>query len=460
MIQQLDESVGFPNREFGDVYHNPIKPEDSMVFQDFKAYPEGLTAWPDAARRDKEWKKLWHWMKQQGEVKELNTPNAAMLGVMVVHMLDPKTKQHWFFAKWVKDISIVKGKFTGIPAGAIDDAHPGLVYKKGASESLKLKPTDLLNMIGPWSAQQLMREIGNWDLRAQGPEDLVSQLMEAIVHVARRKPWPCTIEDGAQYLAFHSKYTNEWLAPLALSAGMIPGPDRTMLEKGLLAGKSMINADIYYSMSVSETLSDSSIDKDGFKIYISSKQQGGGAAASLQGIYDVLTSKKKEFGTGFFKNAKVARFVRIVTDIVARGSLDGMLHAAAEMGVITQEEIVYLESKQMKKVSAKTKKLASSFNARTDNPNYDPYYHLIAAIATATCAKLNAEDYTDVFKAIINKASLVQCYMQTKIRNKTDLDILGMQVVWPPVFSGKVIFTAQKTFTSSEVRGRLGFKIG
>jgi hypothetical protein len=63
-------------------------------------------------------------------------------------------------------------------------------------------------------------------------------------------------------------------------------------------------------------------------------------------------------------------------------------------------------------------------------------------------------------KAIINKASLVQVYMQTKIRNKKDLDILGMQVVWPPVFSGKVIFTAQKTFTGSEVRGRLGFKIG
>lgn len=460
MIQQLDESVGFPNREFGDVYHNPSKPEDSMVFQDFQAYPTGLTAWPDAARRDKDWKKLWHWMTQQGEVKELNTPNAAMLGVMVVHMLDPKTKQHWFFSKWVKDISSVKGKFTGIPAGAIDDAHPGLVYKKGASESLKLKPTDLLNMIGPWSAQQLMREIGNWDLRAQGPEDLVSQLMEAIVHVAQRKPWPCTIEDGAQYLAFHSKYTNEWLAPLALSAGMIPGPDRTMLEKGLLAGKSMINADVYYSMSVSETLSDSSIDKDGFKIYISSKQQGGGAAASLQGLYDVLKNKKAEFGSGFFKNPKVAKFVKIIGSIVENGSLEGMLMAAVAVGTIPEQDMKLLMAGQNTKVSAKTKKLMLSFNARQDNPNYSPYYHQVAAIATAMCAKLNDEDYTDVFKAIINKASLVQVYMQTKIRNKKDLDILGMQVVWPPVFSGKVIFTAQKTFTGSEVRGRLGFKIG
>jgi hypothetical protein len=459
MIQQLDESVGFPNREFGDVYHNPSNPQDAMTFQDFKAYPDGQSSWPDAVKRDKDWKKLWHWMQQIGTVKELNKPNASMLGVLVVHMLDPVLNQHWFFAKWVKDLTVIKGKFTGIPAGAINDTHPGLVYKKGASESYKLKPTDLMSSAGPFGPKDVMSAVKNIPATA-APADLIQQLQFAVNHVAARKPWPISIPNGAQYIAFHSKYTNEWLAPMTLSAGMIPGPDRLMLEKNLMAGKSMVNADIYYSSSVSETLSDSSIDKDGFKIYISSKQQGGGAAASLQGIYDVLTSKKKEFGTGFFKNAKVARFVRIVTDIVARGSLDGMLHAAAEMGVITQEEIVYLESKQMKKVSAKTKKLASSFNARTDNPNYDPYYHLIAAIATATCAKLNAEDYTDVFKAIINKASLVQCYMQTKIRNKTDLDILGMQVVWPPVFSGKVIFTAQKTFTSSEVRGRLGFKIG
>ena len=241
---------------------------------------------------------------------------------------------------------------------------------------------------------------------------------------------------------------------------MIPGPDRIMLEKNLLAGKSMVNSKVYYSMSVGETLSDSSIEQSGFRIYISSKQQGGGAAASLQGLYDVLKNKKAEFGTGFFKNAKVARFVKIISYIVENGALEGMLLSAVHVGTIPEQDMKLLMAGQHTKVTAKTKKLMASFNARQDNPNYNPYYHQIAAIATAMCAKLNEEDYTDVFKAIINKASLVQCYMQTKIRNKKDLDILGMQVVWPPVFTGKVIFTAQKTFTGSEVRGRLGFKIG
>lgn len=459
MIQQLDESVGFPNREFGDVYHNPSKPEDIMVFQDFKAYPEGLTAWPDVARRDKEWRKIWHWMDQQGEVKELNSPNAGMLGVMVVHMLDPKTKQHWFFAKWVKDVSIVKGKFTGIPAGAIGDEHPGLVYKTGASETYRLKPADIMSGAGPYTAKDVTTAINNIPATA-GPPDLILQLQQAVSAAAKSQPWPITIEDGAQYLAFHTKYTNEWLAPLTLSGGMIPGPDRIMLEKNLLVGKSMINSKVFYSMSVGETLSDSSIEQAGFKIFISSKQQGGGAAASLQGLYDVLKNKKAEFGTGFFKNPKVAKFVEVIRLIVENGSLEGMLLSAVAVGTIPEQDMKLLMAGQHAEVSAKTKKLMASFNARQDNPNYSPYYHQVAAIATAMCAKLNEEDYTDVFKAIINKASLVQVYIKTKIRNKKDLDIQGMDVVWPPVFTGKVIFTSQKTFTSSEVRGRLGFKIG
>jgi hypothetical protein len=459
MIDQLDESTGFPNREFGDVYHSPINKDDVLIFQDFKAYPDDAVQWTDSAKRDKAWNKIQHYLKQVGEIKELNKPNAGMLGVLVVHMMDPKTKKHWFFCKWVRDLSVVKGKFTGIPAGAIADDHPGFVYKKGASESYKLKPSDIMGGEGPFTPQQVVAAVKRIPGNA-GPPDLIEQLQFAVEQIATRKPWPITIIDGAQNMSFHTKYTNEWLAPLVLSAGMIPKQDRTNIELNLMAKKSMVNSSIYYSKGVSDTLSDSSIEKEGFRVYISSKQQGGGAAASILGIYEVLTKKRSEFGTGFFKQPKVAQFDKIVKLIVNSPSLEGMLAVAIMMGVITDAEYELILAGQVNKLPAKTKKLAQTFNARKDNPRYNPYFHLIAAIATATCARLNQIDFTDVFKAIINKASLVQCYLHTKIRNTKDLDLLDMQTVWPPIIEGKITFTAQKNFTSSEVRGRLGFKIG
>jgi len=459
MIQRLDESMGFPNREFGDVYHNPSDPEDKMVFQDFKAYPDGAPNWPDIRTRDRDWKKIGHWMAQQGQIKELNKPNAGMLAMMAVHMLDPKTKQHWFFVKWVKDNLNLRGKFTGIPAGAVSDTHPGLVFKKGASETYRLKPTDIMSGAGPYTAKDVTTAINNIPATA-GPPDLILQLQQAVSAAAKRQPWPITIENGAQYLAFHSKYTNEWLAPLALSGGTIPGPDRKNLETNLLAGKSMVNSKIFYSASVTETLSDSSVEaSNGMTIYISSKQQGGGAAASLTGIHGVLEKKKAEFGSGFMRNPKVARFVKIVKLIVENGQTDGMLMVALYLGIITEDSWEGIVTGNHKKVAADVKALMKKFNARVDNPNYNPKFHLIAAIAQEVANRLNQEDFTDVFKAIINKASLVQVYMRTKIRDRVNLDILGMDVVWPPVFSGRIIFTAQKNFTSSEVRGKLGFKI-
>lgn len=457
-MTNLTESRGFPNREFGDVYHNPSKPEDLMTFQDFKAYPDAGNAWPNAQQAAKEWNKIQHYISQVGQVKELNKPNAGLLAVMVVHMLDPKTKQHWFFAKWTKDKTNVAGKFTSIPAGAVGDEHPGLIYKKGASEQYRLKPVDIMSTAGPYTAKDIANQIDTADLKSTAPLELVQQLQFAVQSMAARKPWPITIENGAQYMSFHSKYTNEWLAPLALSGGMIPGPDRKMLEANLTGGKSLVNSTISYSATATEALTDSSITtKEGYTIGISSKQQGGGAAASLKGVHDIMEKKKDQFGSAFFKQPKVSRFKKIIDIIMNNGQLDGMLLVALYLGIIVEEDTIYIKEGKLNKVTAKN--LMKKFNARTDNPNYSPKFHLVAAIAQEVCNRLNAEDYTDVFKAVINKASLVQMYLRTKIRNKTDLDLLGMDVVWPPVIEGRIMFTAAKNFTSSEVRGKLGFKI-
>lgn len=466
-------SSGFPNRQFGDVYHNPNEPTDLMQFQDFKSYPKDIDKawrgpssdnWPTESVRNSKWNQIKTVLEKIGSIKEVNKPISSLLGVLVAHMFDPKTKEHWFFVKWVENVKIVVKKFTSIPAGTIHDAHPGLIFGKGSSETYKLKPSNVLgNDSGPYSPIEIWKRINK--ITTGAPVELISQLSQAVNDASKKKNWPITITGGAQYSAFHTKYTNEWIAPIALSRGY-PNSQKKMLEIALFDGQPMDGAEIFYSTSPTEKLTDSYIEKNVSRIDISSKQSNsGGAAASLDGIYEIYMKKKLEFPRGFFNRPQVKDFIQVVSVIMSSPATEGMLNVAVILGIIAENQIrPLLDAKRGMSDSAagyspETIQLRMRYGAKINHPDYDPHRHLIAGIAKAVCEELNKKGFSDVFKAILNKGALVQCYIST-VTSGDDLNLTGMRIVWPAEFDGDIVFTSGKTFDATRgTTGRLGFKI-
>jgi len=458
----LTEASGFSNRELGDIYHNPHDPSDLLEFRSMTPYPTNATAWPDAATAQKAWAKIR--ARLSGEVIEVNKPNAGLLSVMVVYMWDPATSEDFYFAKWTKDTTSMQGKFLNIPAGAREAEHPGYKFKKGASETYLLKPSDVLSSAGPYNVQRIISALNGITAEA-APADVTEQLQTAVSELSIHD-WPITIPGGSKYAAFHSKYTNEWLAPIAVSQGKISAADVKKIQQGIAGGKSFRGAQIYYPVSGSETLIDSYIRRGDVNIQISSKAQGGGASASIKGIRDTVEKFRDRFDAGFFRKTKVKKFMDAIDSIMDRSAIDGVLHLAETLQIISANDAAILELQsnfetnpnRVQRLSKKTRDLMIDYPAATDNPNYKPYFHAVMAVAKAVCKQLNADNYTDQFREILNKADMVQCYLNTKVKGD-DLVLTGMDVIYPAVFSGNIWFTAGKAYTSTAIKGRIGFKI-
>ena len=99
------------------------------------------------------------------------------------------------------------------------------------------------------------------------------------------------------------------------------------------------------------------------------------------------------------------------------------------------------------------------YKAKTEHPLYSAWKHAVAGVARALVQKLNDEDYTDIYKEVLSHANVVQMYFNAKPKGP-DLVCVGFTLVWPPVFTGKIKFDAHKNFSATEVKGKLGFKVG
>ena len=78
-----------------------------------------------------------------------------------------------------------------------------------------------------------------------------------------------------------------------------------------------------------------------------------------------------------------------------------------------------------------------------NHPEYQLGYHILAVLAQAVAAHFNKDRarITNFFKAILNKANMVQ--VLTKTASKGDaLRYSQFNVIWPPVFQGNILVNA------------------
>lgn len=460
----LQESRGFAARKPGDQFVDPTNTEDLATFEGLTLLPEAGTESFDSNQEFLDAYRDWKTQTEQTRtVYELNKPISVIRSAMVVNMDTPRGLES--FVLFTKDNRKLEGRLTDIPPHTIPN-HGGYVLNRATSlsERAGLKPSDVLSGKKMYSPKQVAALLD--PARATAGDEAVDQMQGYLTALASKQGKDYVIKNGAKNASLHQKYLGEWAAPVALITGQFdPISQLPELEDAMLEGQSIKNAKIVYNTNVSEALFDSSVDLKGMEILISSKaHKGGGAAASLKGIHDTINNKQEEFPSEFWTNPKNQRFRDIVDNIMTKSAIDGVLELASQEKIIPKNDVAKIKDAIQSKdadetaFSIATQRMMADYAANKNHPNYNAGKHALASISRKLCKKLNDENYTDVAKAILNKSNVVQMMFVTGVKG-ADLVAKGFQLVWPPKFDGVIKFFADKAFSATEIKGRLGFKI-
>jgi hypothetical protein len=231
-------------------------------------------------------------------------------------------------------------------------------------------------------------------------------------------------------------------------------------------------------------ISDSEMYAGDTKVIVSSKNSKGGANASLTGAMETIDANPKEFGKGTKFYKMYSNILPILEVLHQNENVPGVLAAAVLLKFLTQEESDYLKSiygKSALPSSIKTypglvqayrakailgskvknragETVVSKVGVDLNNPKYDLGYHLFGNVAKMLAIHLNkdAAQLTNFFKAILNKASMVQVY--TKIEsNDQGIWFSNFKLVWPPTFTGNIVIEHDHNTANAPKTKKLSF---
>jgi hypothetical protein len=101
------------------------------------------------------------------------------------------------------------------------------------------------------------------------------------------------------------------------------------------------------------------------------------------------------------------------------------------------------------------------FDAKTQLPDYKVSYHAVASLARMVVKHLNADIAltTEFFKFMLSRANLVQVN-QFAAKDSGGVAYTRFDVIWPPVFTGKIKFSASDFQSNKKPTSRLAFSVG
>ena len=92
------------------------------------------------------------------------------------------------------------------------------------------------------------------------------------------------------------------------------------------------------------------------------------------------------------------------------------------------------------------------------NAKFQMGYHLLGNCAKLLKFKLNENSVlmTDFFKAVLNKAQMVQVYTNTE-RSSKGMQFKDFNVVWPPTFAGKIVIESDHYTSNAKPSKKISF---
>jgi hypothetical protein len=234
-----------------------------------------------------------------------------------------------------------------------------------------------------------------------------------------------------------------------------------------------------------EKIGDSFLYSGETKIIISSKNKTGGAAASLTGAMETIDKYPEDFGSGTPFAQKYSAILPTLEKLHTEQAIPGVLAACELQGIITKEEkdfIVSIYGKGTgteqdlqnypnlptiykaksfigsKVVNVKGQEVISKQGVDLSNAKFQMGYHLLGNCAKLLKTKLNADSalMTDFFKAVLNKAAMVQVYTNTT-RSSQGISFSDFNVVWPPTFTGSIRIESDHYTSNAKPSKKISF---
>ena len=447
----LRESRGITARMSGDRYANERDPNDVLTIQDITVLtPPGKDAYDDP---DQMIAALNAALPKKSTKVEDNKFTTRAKAAIIAHVKDASGNDQY----WVRYIEKV-------PAAGVHGLWPtlrGYKYQtaKSKEEAIAIKPSDLILDEDYRSQKELAKAVKAGVHRmVDGTADAeLSGIMDKAVDLAvAGKTEP--ISGGVKYAGVISKYSGEYLGPLALLSNKLSKGDISKAMAALEI-KSFAGAQVMFSTAKTQELWDSMIKtSDGKTLQISTKMhEGGGAASSVGGIYKQITPEME---------ADHPKSVRILRALAEGKADSGLLEAAVLLKVIdanTAKAVAAIpkNSRNINDVTdAKLKSLIQSQGVGKDTLTRDDYrvfYHALMAIANKVTTAANADaDLSTTMMLALNNNNYLQLVTKSSVSGDSlSLDYYGK---FPTVFSGKPNLK-NKTYFATGQKGRLGFKL-
>ena len=208
-----------------------------------------------------------------------------------------------------------------------------------------------------------------------------------------------------------------------------------------------------------ERIGDSTLYAGNTAIIISSKDENGGAPASLTGAMDTIKKFPKDFGPGTQFYDEYSDLLKLFNTLDQNTAVNGVIQACVQLDLITYNEATAFESDIYGKGKIEDSTIQQypglwniyTIPRRVDKKNlkYQQGFHILSTMALLLKKELNKDliRITNFFKAVLNKSSLVQVYTKVGASNK-GIWFNEFDVIWPPTFTGNIIvetdfYTAQ-----------------
>ena len=306
--------------------------------------------------------------------------------------------------------------------------------------------------------------------------DLANKLQELLVNTLAGNKTP--VAGLEPYQRDIQVDYGEVATPLGLVAGKFVGGSFSKVNSDLLQplGVSWNTASqVFYPEAGNEPLYDSQIMwANGEKLRISNKAEGKGGAASTTSILEIIDRYGDRFSADDMAllepDGKYGKFITALRTIVRAKSFEGPVRLAQEFEFINDADA----ESALQNLNAKTNDInlltprlreivqdKTIFDAKTQLPDYKVSYHAVASLARMVVKHLNADIAltTEFFKFMLSRANLVQVN-QFAAKDSGGVAYTRFDVIWPPVFTGKIKFSASDFQSNKKPTSRLAFSVG
>jgi hypothetical protein len=257
---------------------------------------------------------------------------------------------------------------------------------------------------------------------------------------------------------------------MALQNGLFTG-NAVDAARNFLGQDDFSNTKINFDASKISGLSDSTlITDDGRSVEISSKGAAG-AMASVKNLSDSI-AELRTAPDGEKILSKYHEVVEMLEHIRSLGQVDAPLYLGVKYKIIDEQEAAAIKSlikertanitnnRRMRALGLSDNLIQLARNRVTGDPQKtNLYYHLIAAVAHVAADAVNKHtNFGEAASTILNNSALIQIYTLARVRGDEWI-LEEFDSKYPGASVRDVILTANKTYSSTGIKGNFTFKL-